>query len=276
MHQPSALATRQQRVMHGMTILSLLTIALMVFLDPIPQSAGYHRFADTRALWGMPNASNILSNLGFILVGVLGLADLRHASPDRYLPGARAAYFLLFASTLLVGLGSGYYHWRPDNSTLIWDRLPMAVAFMALFSIILAEYVSEPLGRRMLWPAIVLGAAAVLYWAFTESQQRGDLRPYALIQFLPMIIIPVVLITLPGTFTHARGYWLLLFCYGLAKVAELLDTPIHNALGVAGGHALKHLLAALGVFLLLRAYRQRQPRNTQTLPRNDKAPRRVP
>lgn len=276
MHQPSTLTSRQQHVMHGMAILLLLAIALMMFIDPIPQDSVYHRFADTRALWGMPNASNVLSGLGFMLVGALGLADLRHVSPERYLPSARAAYFLLFASTLLVGLGSGYYHWHPDNRTLLWDRLPMAVAFMALFSIILAEYVSEPLGRRMLWPAIALGAASVLYWAVTESQQRGDLRPYALIQFLPMIIIPVVLITLPGTFTHARGYWLLLLCYGLAKVAELLDAPIHNALGVAGGHALKHLLAALGLFLLLRTYRERRPCGTQMPPINDKAPRRVP
>ena len=41
--------------------------------SPIPQDPGYHLFADSRTLAGIPNAWNVLSNLPFLLVGLLGL-----------------------------------------------------------------------------------------------------------------------------------------------------------------------------------------------------------
>jgi hypothetical protein len=39
------------------------------------------------------------------------------------------------------------------------------------------------------------GLASVAYWAWSEAQGVGDLRPYALVQFLPMLLIPVLLLT---------------------------------------------------------------------------------
>src|SRR5262249_19242093 len=54
---------------------ALLGAAILaaVLAPPIPQDPAYHRFADTRVIWGIPNALNILSNVGFVLVGALGL-----------------------------------------------------------------------------------------------------------------------------------------------------------------------------------------------------------
>jgi hypothetical protein len=40
-----------------------------------------------------------------------------------------------------VALGSGYYHWRPSNSRLVWDRLPMTVGFMSLIAVVVSETV---------------------------------------------------------------------------------------------------------------------------------------
>ncbi|MBT3812899.1 MAG: hypothetical protein HOE45_04700 [Gammaproteobacteria bacterium] len=34
---------------------------------------------------------------------------------------------------ILVAAGSSYYHWNPNNQTLVWDRLPMTICFMSLF-----------------------------------------------------------------------------------------------------------------------------------------------
>ncbi len=43
----------------------------LLALDPIPQDPNYHLFADTRSLFGIPNFFNVLSNIGFAVVGVL-------------------------------------------------------------------------------------------------------------------------------------------------------------------------------------------------------------
>ena len=37
-----------------------------------------------------------------------------------------------------------------------------------------------------------------------------------------------------------------MLCYVLAKLTEMADYQIYDALGLLSGHALKHLLAALG------------------------------
>ena len=42
---------------------TFLAVAAVFFLPPIPQGEHYHRFADQRALWGIPNFANVLSNL---------------------------------------------------------------------------------------------------------------------------------------------------------------------------------------------------------------------
>ncbi len=42
-------------------------------IRPIRQDQDYHRFADGRALLGMENAADVLSNIPFIVVGAMGL-----------------------------------------------------------------------------------------------------------------------------------------------------------------------------------------------------------
>jgi len=237
---------------------SLTFLTLLALHGPIPQAPGYHNFSDGRTLLGIPNGLNTLSNLPFILVGIFGLLDMRNLSAERYLPDFKHAYAFLFLGAILVGFGSAWYHLAPDNATLIWDRLPMTLAFMSLFSIVVAEFVSEKLGIRMFWPLVVLGAMSVIYWAMTEAVQQGDLRPYAVIQFLPMLIIPLILLFREGLFSPVRGYWYLGLCYFLAKIAEHLDVELHDLLLVISGHSLKHLLSALGLFVLAVAYRQRR------------------
>ncbi len=49
-----------------------------------------------------------------------------------------------------MGVGSGYYHLSPSNATLVWDRIPMSIAIMALLSIVIGEYMSIRLGAILL------------------------------------------------------------------------------------------------------------------------------
>ena len=158
----------------------------------------------------------------------------------------------------LVALGSGWYHLEPSNAALVWDRLPMTVAFMAFVSALLADRVSWLLGRALLWPLIVAGIASIAWWIRGEAAGRGDLRAYALVQFLPAIATPLILLLWRDGSLRARPLWLAFAAYALAKLAEHFDAEILGATGLAGGHALKHLFAALAAWWIVRSF-QRSP-----------------
>ncbi len=84
------------------------------------------------------------------------------------------------------------------------------------------------------------------------------MRPYVLVQFLPMIIIPIILVCFNSVFTKTSGYWLLLSAYVIAKICEHFDREIFGVLSVVSGHTLKHLAAAAGIYLLLVSFRRRR------------------
>jgi hypothetical protein len=218
-------------------------------LDPIAQDPAYHAFADQRPWLGIPNAADVISNLPFLVVGLLGLQACRRLPPDP----VRCAWTALFAGVTAVSAGSAYYHWQPTDATLVWDRLPMTVGFMGLWVALLAEHVEARLAR-LLTPAIALGALTVLYWHVV-----GDLRPYAWVQLVPLLTVPVVMWLYPGRHTHR---WLLavaLAAYLAAKVAEIYDVEVFElAGGWTSGHTLKHLAAAAGCWALVVMLRRRR------------------
>jgi hypothetical protein len=220
-------------------------------LDPIPQDPAYHDFADQRALSGLPHFWNAASNLPFLVVGALGwLWSGRIASPALV-----THYRVLCTAIALVALGSGWYHHAPSNAALVWDRLPMTVAFMALFSALIADRISWLLGRALLWPLVVAGISSIAWWVRTEAAGAGDLRAYALVQFLPMALMPLILLLWRDGSLAARPLWLALGAYALAKLTEHFDAAIFAATGgLVAGHALKHLAAALAAWWILRAF----------------------
>jgi hypothetical protein len=109
-----------------------------LFIPPIPQDPAYHQFADAKPIWGIPNFLNVVTSLAFVVVGLLGTFSVR----TRRLTVAPWSWRTLFGAVTLVGLGSAYYHWAPGNWTLVWDRLPMAVGFTALFVALWTENVN--------------------------------------------------------------------------------------------------------------------------------------
>src|SRR4029077_16453316 len=60
----------------GMILVAAIALILVASLlaPRIPQDQSYHGFADQRTLLGVPNGADVLSNLAFALVGILGLA----------------------------------------------------------------------------------------------------------------------------------------------------------------------------------------------------------
>ena len=159
-------------------------------------------------------------------------------------------YFIFFFGIFLTGLGSSYYHWNPNNQTLVWDRLPMTISFMSIFSIIIAEFIGTKYARVLLISLLSLGISSVFYWAYTESIGCGDLRMYMAVQFFPMILIPMILIFFkPGNYP-VKYLWLVLLAYVVAKVFERFDLEIAYFFPLSG-HSIKHLFAALAPLIFL-------------------------
>ncbi len=218
---------------------------LFLFAGPIPQDQSFHVLADRRSLLGVPNFADVASNLLFLLAGLAGL--WRSLNAD----GARRSWMTFFLGVTLVFFGSGYYHLAPRDDSLVWDRLPMTLAFMGLFAALLAEHVSERIELPLLVAVLVTGVASVLLWKHT-----GDLRVYIWVQATPLLAILYVLAAYPGRYTHRRYLIYGLGCYAIAKAAELSDALIFGWTSeMISGHTLKHLLAAgapFCVYLMLR------------------------
>ena len=242
------------------TILIGLLIAglvVLLFVGPFPQDLNYHNLADSRQFLGFPNFNDVVSNAGFALIGVLGLVAVagvrRHTLFVK--PVDARPYQIFFAGVALVSLGSAWYHWAPSNESLLWDRLPMSVAFMAFASAIVADRIHARAGNTwLLVVLIILGLLSLLYWQYTEQQGRGDLRFYAFVQFYPVILLPAVLWLFPDYQYMPGRYIAWVFAwYGLSKVLEHFDARVFEMLDYTiSGHTLKHLAAAASAFVVLR------------------------
>jgi hypothetical protein len=217
---------------------------------PIPQDPAYHAMADRRVLFGIPNALNVLSNAAFAIAGLVGLAATfrRSDGPARFGdPWVRWPYAAVFGGTVLTAIGSSHYHLAPDDTRLIWDRLPMTLVFMGLLAAVTAERLSARLSRLVFGPQLALGAASVGYWYWSELQGAGDLRPYVLVQFGSLLGVVLLLIATPGNRRDTTFLVAGLLAYAVAKVLEWADQPIFAVLDVVSGHTLKHIAAAAGV-----------------------------
>lgn len=222
-------------------------------LPPVAQDPAYHAFADGRRILGVPNALDVLSSAPFVVVGVLGARVVaRRRGAPRW---ERAAFLALFVGIALTGLGSAWYHLAPTTTALFWDRLPMTGAFMALLALTLGERLGGRAGAWLLPLCLAAGVASVLQWRVAEAAGAGDLRFYALVQFFPMLGIPLALVLFPRRWIRGSDLLAVVGWYTLAKVFEALDAWIFALGGIASGHTLKHLAAAAAAAWLLRVAR---------------------
>jgi hypothetical protein len=242
---------------------TLATVLAMAVVPPIPQSAAYHDFADRRELLGVPNLLNVVSNLGFLLAGGLGLFFLVGPhTRNRFLqPSGRWPYVTFFIGVTLTCFGSAYYHLAPSNQRLMWDRLPMSLAFVSLLSACIAERISLKIGLAALPLLLLVGAGSVVYWRLSEQSGNGDLRLYILVQFYSALAIAMVAYLFPPIYTRSGELALAILLYALAKIFELLDSQVYNLGGIVSGHTLKHLTAAISVWFILHMLKHRSPKS---------------
>ncbi|MBL8386305.1 MAG: hypothetical protein JNM90_24690, partial [Burkholderiales bacterium] len=233
----------------------LAVAAVLGWHGPIHQPPRYHDFADTRAWLGIPNAADVLSNLPFLAAGMFGLAAALRLPAQ--VP-SRAAWGMFFAAVALTTAGSAFYHWAPDTIGLAVDRAPIAWACAWLTLALLAERVDARCGRPAMQAlAFVAATASVGLWLRGELTGTGDLRAYLFVQFLPVLLIPLVCGLTRGGVLGAWDWHGAIALYLVAKALEVADAPIFASTGVASGHTLKHLVAALAALWLAQRLAQR-------------------
>jgi hypothetical protein len=232
-------------------------VAVALAVPRIPQDPGYHEFADSREWLGVPNFLDVVSNAGFLTVGSFGVRLVW--KQDRTVNAAeRLCYFILSCAIIATALGSAYYHLAPDNARLFWDRLPLAIVAMAFTSAVISEHVSAKTGIVALVALTAIGAASVFYWRSSELMGHGDLRFYGLVQFLPMLLVPMMLFLFPSQFRGALNLAWAVVWYAVAKLCEHFDSQIFSVTGAISGHTLKHLFAALALYFVLRMVQTRR------------------
>ena len=229
---------------HWLAVIVAAALAALAWHGPIAQWASYHDFADGRSWLGIPNAANVLSNLPFALIGAWGAWRLWPDGAATLAAPSQRAWWCFALAVACTAFGSAAYHWAPSDASLVLDRLPIASACAALSCALLAERVGAAWGRAsVLGCAFAVATASVLAWQFT-----GDLRAYAAVQFLPMLLLPAALaLKLAPTSERAltpSQWWIVIGLYGAAKLMEATDAAIFDAAGFISGHTLKHLLAA--------------------------------
>ncbi len=242
----------------GIAIAIPIAVAL---LPPLPEPQVFRGLADDRTMLGIPNFLNVVSNLPFLLVGVWALYFLSRAAANGKVFADRRErwpYFICFFAVSLTCFGSIYYHLETDSGRLFWDRLPMAVAFMALFSAVIVERIGIRTGLRMLIPLVLAGLASVLYWRWSLLYATENLLPYAIVQYGSILTIVVMAALYPSRYTRGADMFQVVAIYALAKVAEVLDAQIYAMGEIVSGHTLKHLIAALAAYWLLRMLRRRE------------------
>jgi hypothetical protein len=216
-------------------LLAVVALAslLAALAPPLSQWPSYHDFADQRRILGIPNCLDVVSNVALLGIGILGLVRIRVVRTN---PLLLPTVVVFFASITLIAAGSAYYHLAPSNGTLVWDRIPMAAAFMAFLGLVIGDFISARAGARLLLPLVILGLVSVGYWHITELQGRGDLRPYALVQFLPFVLVPLMMWLYGARLADNRQLLGLLGCLLLARAFELLDAPVYEITGIISGH----------------------------------------
>ena len=245
------------------TVLFLVTAISIVWvfsLSPIAQDLGYHNFSDKRGLFNIPNFGDVASNLFFILFGVTGMLCVYGFKKEFFsMRSERLLWKIFFIGVICVGFGSGYYHLEPNNQTLVWDRLPMTVAFMSFFSLVIMERIDEKLGIALLPILLTIGVGSVFYWSYTESQGQGDLRLYGLVQFLPMLLMPLMFWMYSGRYSGVKFLGYVIVWYASAKVFEYFDAAIFELTSnTVSGHTIKHIAASISIYMMLKYIQNRK------------------
>jgi hypothetical protein len=184
---------------------------------------------------------NAVTNLAFILAGLLLVAALRRVGPDaRRDPAILALTALLF----IIGFGSGLFHTFATRWAVMADVIPIALFILLYMYLALRRLIAAPLWGCLLGVAVVLVLTVVMPLGFGFSVSTYG----------------VALATLLGVGgflhfgrRHPAGPRLLLAAgiFALSLALRTADLPLCAVLP-SGTHFLWHLLNAVVLYSLVR------------------------
>lgn len=226
-------------------VLALLAVAIAA--PAVAQSAHHHHFADQRAWGWVPFAADVLSNLPFLLWGVLGLGLL--ARQPRSVAcvadaASRGLMTLFFAGLVVTACLSACYHWQPDNAGLALDRLGMVVAFAGLMGLAAAGRISARAGALLALAVLLLGPMSIWVWSAS-----GNVLPWAVLQFGGMLLVLCLALLKPQPGAPAIRWGWVIVIYAIAKGFEMADEAVFAATSqLVSGHSLKHVVASFAAW----------------------------
>jgi hypothetical protein len=180
----------------------------------------------------------------------------RVAETDSFLPP------LLFAAgTILTGIGSAYYHAFPNDATLVLDRLGIAITVAAFLALIAGDRIGYGTnGVLIVWTLFAI--TSILWWYAGQQRGAGDLRPYGIAQFFPIVALLFTATVFRPIYTGSRKLGWVVVLYSVAKLCETYDQPIYDLLGQVAGHALKHFFGAMAAAVIVWWLLTRTPRTS--------------
>jgi len=93
-------------------VLSIVITNIFSYKFTYQKQLEYNNFADKRCICCIRNFGDVSSNIIFLIAGLYQIYHINIA---------------VGVLSILVGVGSTYYHWMPNMNTLYWDRLPMVI-----------------------------------------------------------------------------------------------------------------------------------------------------
>jgi hypothetical protein len=134
---------------------------------------------------------------------------------------------------------------------------------MSFFSIVISRYINQRCGFILLLPLVAIGIISVLSWYYSEMNGHGDLRLYALVQFLPMLAIPLIVFIYPSPRIMRIEIGATILLYAIAKFFESRDVHVFAGGEILSGHTIKHLFAAAAVFYILQTVKRMESLGTK-------------
>uniref|UniRef100_A0ACD5VGJ9 Uncharacterized protein n=1 Tax=Avena sativa TaxID=4498 RepID=A0ACD5VGJ9_AVESA len=228
---------------------AVLASALLLVATPrLRHSPALHLFADMRNLLGVPNTLNVLTAYPLLLAGVPGLVLCLFGSGcfGISLKWEALGWFLFYAGNVGAAFGSAYYHLKPDDDRLIWDRLPMMMSASSLLSILVIERVDERAGLSCL-----ISLLSLLLVSTAFERVLDDMRLWVVLNLVPCVVIPAMIFLFPPKYTHSRFWFLATGFYLLARFEGLADRKVYSVNRYfISGHSLEHLCFAMVTLIL--------------------------
>lgn len=216
-----------------------MSIALLTGLlawGPVPLGPGAHEYADMRAWFGLPNAANLLASLALLPAALFGLVATRSSGWPMAL---RRPWLGFHACALAAAVLAAVYHLAPTDTAYLLANTALSAACALLTAALLAERVDPRFGSAAAVGSICAIVAAAAGWVGWTG--ASDLRPFIMIDVLPVLLVPAGALGLPGGHLRSTDWTAVLFAYAAAKLADIGDAAIFAATGWLSGHALMHL-----------------------------------